>query len=515
MTPFRKPWDDPEIRKYLGMPATMRTLEMKPEDRAAQPRTLEIKPEDRALLDGPGGGMQLASPAAGVTTVIPRNLRKPEVDGPEPQSLRDVDEALDVYDRAKTYERKAVPTVDRSQIKGDYFDDELAPIMQPKEPEPIPEEKRPSKFWRILAGIDGNVPYEHFDRQDAARERRHKEAVDKQQQEQLAKPTSKESRQAQNKWRSYLNAAGYSNEEIGRMSAKDMEGFDLSDVSKFAHAAIQKRDEITAKAQAEQAALLEKRKYEEGRDGLKTEAEKLEWDRRNGVTSEQSMDRTRVLAGDRAYATRLAGEREDKKTLEDRTIKYADAIEKSGLPKYREKLSTYERLAQDRLAKKGKLFDSPRAVALVGNSQSLPFGEYLALVGQAQLSPEDEEMLMAQQALVNVDIKNDAGSAVSGSEDIRKAVEQARGVANSPDAVRKWVASVQRAVDATEQNLVAGYGPKVRENYQRNRGAAQPPKAGKRIRYTDPGTGKVRVAPVSEAAIQMLTEAGVGYEVIE
>jgi hypothetical protein len=124
-------------------------------------------------------------------------------------------------------------------------------------------------------------------------------------------------------------------------------------------------------------------------------------------------------------------------------------------------------------------------------------------------------MLMAQQALVNVDIKNDAGSAVSGSEDIRKAVEQARGLTNSPDAVRNWVGSVNRAVDAVEGNLVAGYGAKVRDNYRKNRAETAPPPKGKRVRYTDPNTGGRMTAPNTPEAIEALKAAGVDFEEME
>ena len=312
MTPFRKPWDDPEIRAFLNRPG-------------GSPLTLMKQIGDRAR-----------------TAPI-----SPPVISPEPEPQDELAAALGSFDRhqaSKAQEPaqqsgprdpKAAPEVDASTGKGNYYDEELPPILKPKEQEP-PKEYEPDKGWRAIDAIASAFGGREYDARywqsvDDRGRAQHKEAANKQTLEQLQNPASQASRTAQNKWRQYLNAAGYSDQEVNRMSAKDMEGFDLADVSKFAHTAVQKRDEMVAREKAERAALQEKRGYDEGRDQVRTAAEQAEFDRRNGITSQQQDRRTSIMAGNRRsmadYESELAEGRKIAGEERERGAKRASEVQ--------------------------------------------------------------------------------------------------------------------------------------------------------------------------------------------
>jgi hypothetical protein len=482
------------------------------------------------------GNMQLASPAAGVTTVIPRNLREPEVDGPEPQALRDVDDALDVYDearalrggdgaqdgerepdiyeRAKTYERKAAPSLDTSTIEGNYFDDELPPIMQPKEPEPIKPEKRPSKFWRILAGIDGNVPFEHFDRQDAAYERRQKEATEKQRNEQLAKPDSKESRQAQNKWRPYLQAAGWSDGDIARMSAADVAGLNLADVSDFRVKSRQKRDELAAQRAADEARRDEDQAIKERHRGEDLTNQGVRDERQNAA----AMERARVVggqrAGERAGVRAAENEREDARLAAQARRDYELKREQAGINRTKTIVDRLRRnITAARDANKGEIFGTQDEVLRRGPKDGWGF-----MSSAARAVMEDLQLLQ------NTQIKDTSGAAVTVSEMPRVVAGFGTGIFSGEGDIERYLDRYEEEVDAVDNGYARAY---AQGSYGAPAPSPPPSRGGggkggggkgggaKRVRYTDPNTGGRMVAPATPAALEALKAAGVDYEEVE
>lgn len=334
-----------------------------------------------------------------------------------------------------------------------------------------------------------------------------------------ADPNSPESKAARSAWSPYLQSAGWSPEEQQGLSAAQLAGMNPGS--------------LVASRQRLQAEIAQREKADKDKLDA-TAASNTEWDRRNATSSAQQDERAKMMAGIQdTRATRqtllsdeLAGKRQaaqeervatqqDKQKQLEMTKEYGLALQKTGIPEARTKLERAEQLAQKLKEKNGgQLLNEGdalkrRMVDLVNQPQ-----------GYALLSdPDAREFFRTIQEARNMQIKDQAGGNVTAGEFGRQQATLGSSALNSAEDSLKWLAGSKAALDADETNLLGGFGPEVRSQYQANLATAGKPGAAPSkpqassgmVHVRDPNSGEVRQIPASKVALAKQR----GLEVLE
>lgn len=306
---------------------------------------------------------------------------------------------------------------------------------------------------------------------------------------------------------------GYKPAELEGLSAADLQGFDPGkaaiSLAMARSRSAEAKQTADAKAAADAAKSTEQRGYDEDK-----------WAQQNAITSAQQDDRSRTMAGiNTARATdqtlltdRLARERQeahDKRAAErqqDRdkrsaatragekevqdTQEYASKLETTGIPQARSNIDVVRGMVREARARNGgRIFAGKDDVVRRDNS-----GKSWGLA-----SAPTQKLLQELQALRNVQIKNQSGTAVSASEMGRVASAQGANVLDSEEGIESFLDAMARAAEVDERTLLGGYGPKIKQQYQQNIHATTPPALGM-VRVRDPASKKTKDIPAANAA---------------
>lgn len=335
-----------------------------------------------------------------------------------------------------------------------------------------------------------------------------------------ADPNSPESKAARSAWSPYLQSAGWSPEEQQGLSAAQLAGMNPGS--------------LVASRQKLQAEIAQREKADKDKLDA-TAASNTEWDRRNATSSAQQDERAKMMAGiqdnrvtrQALLTDELAGKRQaaqeervatqqDKQKQLEMTKEYGLALQKTGIPTMRAKQARAQELA-DKLMKKngGRLLsENDEAKRRIADFVNKPEG--YALLSD----PDAQEFFRTIQELRNGQIKDQAGGNVTNSEFGRQQATLGSSALNSSEDTLKWLSASRTALDADETNLLGGFGPDVRSQYQANLSAggkptssapSKPQASSGMVHVRDPQSGKVMQIPAAKAALAKQR----GLEVLE
>lgn len=344
--------------------------------------------------------------------------------------------------------------------------------------------------------------------------------------ERLADPASEESKKAQQQLAPYLQAAGYTPEDIARLSAQQLQGVDVTRLvgerEKLKRESAQQEAE-RARAQAEREAQRalelgdrdEERTYNAGRSDIEheraLELARVKRGARGGAAGgggapgvdplerarealdqhyggelpahvqgrlevaaslppkERAREAARILSD--AGAVQLRDEMREERAAaaadarrDTNTQKYAAALDKSGIPAG---LTTLQRarkaIAEAKRANGGEIF--------VGTDEAVRRGPAWA---SGMASDGAQAVMSAVQELQNLQIKDQSGSAVTDSEMARVNKALGTGAMSNEAALERYLAAVEEALATDQANWDRGFGPDVVEAY-RGRGSSSTP----------------------------------------
>lgn len=189
------------------------------------------------------------------------------------------------------------------------------------------------------------------------------------------------------------------------------------------------------------------------RENLRAKREAAEQDRLDRAArlllSQAQLDETKAYHRTAEEDRDLKREQQAEQNIANQVTKFATQLDKSGVPDFESTLSKIE--------SKVKGY----------KPEDLPgFGRIESILDPRLLSTEGRALRQDVQRLINTELRNFSGAAVTEQESVRKLRELGVQAFTDPKAFLDGLANVRREFNEKKRNLVAGIDDKVLDRYQ-------------------------------------------------